>query len=117
MKKRNIICLLLAVLTLLSCAACGGKTNTGDTAGTRTITDGKNRTVSVPEKVERIVCVGVGALRYSCYVGAADRVAKTGYKLIRENKIESLKVGRSYRIPKAHLLSYMRLVMKSSSVS
>ena len=39
---------------------------------------------------------------------------KTGYKLIRENKIESLKVGRSYRIPKAHLLSYMRLVMKAS---
>ena len=42
---------------------------------------------------------------------------KTGYKLIRENKIESLKVGRSYRIPKAHLLSYMRLAIKSSSVS
>lgn len=42
---------------------------------------------------------------------------KTGYKLIQENKIESLKVGRSYRIPKAHLLSYMRLAMKSSSVS
>jgi len=42
---------------------------------------------------------------------------KTGYKLIRENKIESLKVGRSYRIPKAHLLSYMRLVMKSPPVS
>lgn len=42
---------------------------------------------------------------------------KTGYKLIRENKIESLKVGRSYRIPKAHLLSYMRLVMNSPPVS
>ena len=42
---------------------------------------------------------------------------KTGYKLIRENKIESLKVGRSYRISKAHLLSYMRLVMKSPPVS
>ena len=42
---------------------------------------------------------------------------KTGYKLIRENKIESLKVGRSYRIPKAHLLLYMRLVMKSPPVS
>ena len=42
---------------------------------------------------------------------------KTGYKLIRENKIESLKVGRSYRIHKAHLLSYMRLVMKSPPVS
>ena len=42
---------------------------------------------------------------------------KTGYKLVRENKIESLKVGRSYRIPKAHLLSYMRLVMKFSPIS
>ena len=42
---------------------------------------------------------------------------KTGYKLIRENKIESLKVGRSYRIPKAHLLSYMRLDMKSLPIS
>jgi excisionase family DNA binding protein len=42
---------------------------------------------------------------------------KTGYRLIRENKIESLKVGRSYRIPKAHLLLYMRLVMKSSPIS
>lgn len=42
---------------------------------------------------------------------------KTGYKLVRENKIESLKVGRSYRIPKAHLLSYMRLVMTFSPIS
>ena len=42
---------------------------------------------------------------------------KTGYRLIRENKIESLKVGRSYRIPKSHLLLYMRLVMKSSPIS
>ena len=42
---------------------------------------------------------------------------KTGYRLIRENKIESLKVGRSYRIPKAHLLLYMRLVMKSLPIS
>lgn len=35
---------------------------------------------------------------------------KTGYKLIRENKIECIKVGRSYRIPKAHLLSYLKLL-------
>lgn len=37
---------------------------------------------------------------------------KTGYKLVRENKIEYIKVGRSYRIPKAHLLSYMRVFLK-----
>lgn len=33
---------------------------------------------------------------------------KTGYGLIQEKKIESLKVGRAYRIPKPFLLSYLR---------
>lgn len=40
---------------------------------------------------------------------------KTGYKLIRENKIECIKVGRSYRIPKAHLLAYIRVLFRASS--
>ena len=41
---------------------------------------------------------------------------KTGYRLIRENKIEYMKVGRSYRIPKAHLLSYMRVFVKAGAI-
>jgi len=32
---------------------------------------------------------------------------KTGYGLIQENKIECLKVGRSYRVPKPFLLQYL----------
>lgn len=32
---------------------------------------------------------------------------KTGYRLIREGKICCIKVGRAYRIPKAHLFSYL----------
>ena len=40
---------------------------------------------------------------------------KTGYHLLRENRIEHLKVGRSYRIPKAHLLAYLRLDVKTAS--
>ena len=53
-------------------AGCGsGKP---DAQGSRTITDGAGRQVEVPETVESIVCVGVGALRYTCYVGAADLV-------------------------------------------
>ena len=67
------ICLLLAVLMVLACTACGAKANDGASGDMRTLTDGKNRTVEVPKQVERVVCVGVGALRYSCYVGAADR--------------------------------------------
>lgn len=40
---------------------------------------------------------------------------KTGYQLLRDNKIEHLKVGRAYRIPKAHLLAYLRLDVKTES--
>lgn len=40
---------------------------------------------------------------------------KTGYQLLRDNKIEHLKVGRAYRVPKAHLLSYLRLDMQIAS--
>ena len=39
--------------------------------------------------------------------------SKTGYQLHRDNKVEHLKVGRAYRVPKAHLLSYLRLGMRS----
>lgn len=42
---------------------------------------------------------------------------KTGYQLLRENEIEHLKVGRAYRVPKVHLLSYLRLDVQSASVS
>ena len=34
---------------------------------------------------------------------------KTGYKLLQENKIRSLKIGRSYRIPKVHLIHYLNM--------
>lgn len=43
-------------------------------AVTRTITDGNGREVEIPQTVESIVCVGVGALRYSCYMQAQDLV-------------------------------------------
>ena len=32
---------------------------------------------------------------------------KTGYRLLREKKICCLKVGRAYRVPKAHLFTYL----------
>ena len=66
---KKIIALLLAAVTcigLLSGCVADGKTDENG----RTITDGAGRQVEVPETVESIVCVGVGALRYTCYVGA-----------------------------------------------
>lgn len=34
---------------------------------------------------------------------------KTGYKLLRTNIISSIKVGRTYRIPKINILNYLRI--------
>lgn len=70
---KKLFALTLAVLLCLGVfSGCSNPvTNTGDT---RTITDSQGRQVEVPEKVESIVCVGVGALRYTCYMGAADLV-------------------------------------------
>ena len=70
--KKMFVLFLMAVLCIglmAGCFAPGG--NSGDM---RTITDSAGRQVSVPEKVESIVCVGVGALRYTCYMGAQDLV-------------------------------------------
>lgn len=55
MRNRRWICLLLAVLMVLACTACGAKTNDGASGDMRTLTDGKNRTVEVPKQVERVV--------------------------------------------------------------
>ena len=70
---KKVIALILTVVTCFGLlAGCG--TGEGKAQNTRTITDGAGRQVEVPEKVESIICVGVGALRYTCYVGAADLV-------------------------------------------
>ena len=72
--KKQIAILLAAALCLGLLAGCGTG-GTGMQSG-RTITDGAGRQVTVPEKVESIVCVGVGALRYTCYMGAQNLVAE-----------------------------------------
>lgn len=89
---KKIVTLLLMLSMLLAMAACASapespptasqadETTAANTASEETaperrvITDGMDRNVEIPYSVERIVCVGVGALRYTCYVGGADRV-------------------------------------------
>ena len=34
---------------------------------------------------------------------------KTGYKLLQTGAITCLKIGRCYRIPKAHLITYLQI--------
>lgn len=98
MKMKKTLAALLAMVLVFGLTACGTK-NAGETttsaettaaaeatpstettaaeqeaSQTRTIVDGNGREVEIPSTVESIVCVGVGALRYTCYVGGADLV-------------------------------------------
>ena len=66
--------LLAMLLTLSMLFALAAGTVTVSAEETRTIVDSMDRSVEIPADVQRIVCVGVGALRYTCYVGGADRV-------------------------------------------
>ena len=68
--KKITAFLLAALICLLT--GCGAAPESNE--NTRIITDAQGRQVEVPQTVESIVCVGVGALRYTCYMGAADYV-------------------------------------------
>lgn len=80
------ITFILAACLILVLVGCGGTNNSTNNSsdntsdpsqteeGTRTITDSTGRTVTIPETVESIVCVNVGALRYTCYMQAQDLV-------------------------------------------
>ena len=48
-------------------------------------------------------------LSFEQMCGALNVSPKTGYKLLRENKIVCIKVGRAYRIPKVHMLTYLMI--------
>lgn len=106
MKKIISVLLVAAILcsmVVLSVAAESG-------SATRIIVDCMDREVEIPETVESIVCVGVGALRYSCYVGAADLVvgvedyeAKPGmsrlYNYVNFDKFKELPVTGTNGVP------------------
>lgn len=72
-KMKKLLAMLLTLSMVLSMAV-GAVTVSAETEETRVIVDSMDRSVEIPADVQRIVCVGVGALRYTCYVGGADRV-------------------------------------------
>lgn len=77
--KLAAVCLVLG-MTLGLCA-CDAENRPDEMDGIekqeasfRTIVDYDQRVVEIPETVESIVCVGVGALRYTCYMQGQDLV-------------------------------------------
>ena len=127
--KKTTSLVLTAVICFVMLAGCGAKITTNGNA--RIITDGAGRQVEVPEKVESIVCVGVGALRYTCYMGAADLVVgvedyevKPGmtrlYNYVNFNKFKDLPVigtnGQPYTEEIINLTPDVIVMSKSASV-
>ncbi len=103
---KKLIAFLLALAVCFSLTACGGSSLAGD----RTIVDSEGREVAVPETVESIVCVGVGALRYTCYMGCAELVVgvedyeiKAGmsrlYNYVNFDKFKDLPVTGTNGVP------------------
>lgn len=41
---------------------------------------------------------------------------KTGYKILKAGTINSLKIGRTYRIPKVHIISFLRIIDKQPAM-
>ena len=128
MKKWTIILLSVALIAALF-AGCGAPAESGSNG--RVITEALGRQVEVPETVESIVCVGVGALRYSCYMGAADLVVGVEdcevtavmsrlYNYVNIHKFENLPVigtnGSPYPEAIIDLAPQVIVMSKSASV-
>lgn len=82
MKKNRQKMIVAAVAICVLLTGCGGKNRenangqdiTQAESKVRFIKDSMEREVEIPEKVESIVCIGVGTLRYTCYMDAVDLV-------------------------------------------
>lgn len=77
-RMMSIIVVLIALGTIFALSGCGddkaGQEDAEAGAAMRTVEDYARRTVEIPDKVDSVVCIGVGALRYTCYMGAEDLV-------------------------------------------
>ena len=128
MKRMLALCLATIVCVGLMAGCKSVETARGDT---RMITDGAGRQVEIPETVESVVCVGVGALRYTCYVGAQDLAVgvedyevKPGmsrlYNYVNFDKFQNLPVigtnGEPYTEEIINLAPDVIVMSKSASV-
>lgn len=52
----------------------------------------------------------VNTEQMSRMLGISD---KTAYRLLKENKIEHFMIGRTYKIPKIHILSYLHVLSET----
>ena len=72
--KKSALILLMIIVTLSSLFAFSACDKGKDTANGKTVTDLLGREVTVPEKINRVVCIGAGSLRLYTYVGDLSKL-------------------------------------------
>lgn len=72
--KKSALILLMIIVTLSSLFAFSACDKNKDTANGKTVTDLLGREVTVPEKINRVVCIGAGSLRLYTYVGDLSKL-------------------------------------------
>ena len=90
MKKFITLC-LAAVICLGLFAGCADPQK--DPQATRTVVDTWGREVQIPEKVEKIVCLGSGAPRIAAYLDVMDMLVGA-----EDNDIKGVTVLRDYNV-------------------
>lgn len=105
--KKSALILLMIIVTLSSLFAFSACDKDKGTANGKTVTDLLGREVTVPEKINRVVCIGAGSLRLYTYVGdlsklvGVEDVDKDGtgvgatlsirpYKMVNKDRFNSL---------------------------
>lgn len=71
---KKFISILMCLAMCLAFVGCTKKTEKVDAKVTKTVVDIYGRKVEVPKQVKRIVALGAGGLRVTCYAGAQDMV-------------------------------------------
>lgn len=72
--KKSALILLMIIVTLSSLFAFSACDKDKDTANGKTVTDLLGREVTLPEKINRVVCIGAGSLRLYTYVGDLSKL-------------------------------------------
>lgn len=72
--KKSALILLMIIVTLSSLFAFSACDKDKGSANGKTVTDLLGREVTVPEKINRVVCIGAGSLRLYTYVGDLSKL-------------------------------------------
>lgn len=78
--NKRILLLILAGLLCTGCTSLADEKQNADTdaqtvTDSRVITDVNNRKITVPRKINSVICINVGALRFTAYLDAIDLVS------------------------------------------